>query len=135
MPWQITLIGAAVVVTAGFTVLLWSRLRSVTRNARLLRDEHAAAQADINSLTDRLASLELQVQHVNDQRAGHAAWVSSSESLNLSRRGQVLRLHGRGDSVPAIADALRMGQGEVQLMIKVHELSRDFLKTKQEANK
>jgi len=135
MSLQIALIWAAVVVTAGLTTYLLLRLRIEARRTRRALDEHASAEADINSLASRLASLELQVMQINDQRASYAEWVSSSESLNLNRRGQVLRLHGRGDSVPAIADALRLGQGEVRLMIKVHELSRDFLKPKQAAKK
>jgi hypothetical protein len=134
MSWQIVLVCAALAVPVGLAICLWLRFRNETRNTRNALDKHAEALAEINSLGSRLASLELQVQQINEQRASHAEWVSSSESLNLNRRGQVLRLHGRGDSVPAIADALHMRQGEVQLMIKVHELSRDFLKTKQEAN-
>jgi hypothetical protein len=135
MSWQVVLTWAALAVPTGLAICLWLRLRNGVRNTRNALGKHAAALAEINSLASRLASLELQVRQINDQRASHAEWVSSSESLNLNRRGQVLRLHGRGDSVPVIADALRMGQAEVQLMIKVHELSRDFLNTKQEAKK
>jgi hypothetical protein len=135
MAWQVVLTWAALAVPTGLAICLWLRLRNEVRNTRNALGKHAEALAEINSLASRLASLELQVQQIKDQRASHAEWVSSSESLNLNRRGQVLRLHGRGDSVPAIADALRMGQAEVQLMIKVHELSRGFLNTKQEAKK
>jgi hypothetical protein len=135
MPWQIVLTWPGPAVPAGLAICLWLHLRNETRKTRNALSAHAEALTEISSLASRLASLELQIRQINDQRASHAEWVSSSESLNLNRRGQVLRLHGRGDSVPAIADALRMGQAEVQLMIKVHELSRDFLNTKQDAKK
>jgi hypothetical protein len=126
MSLQIALIWAAVFVTAGLIAYFSVKLRIETRKTRRALDDHQGTAAEITLLASRLTSVELQVQQIRDQRASHAEWISSSESLNLNRRGQVLRLHTRGDSVPAIADALRMGQAEVRLMIKVHELRGIF---------
>jgi hypothetical protein len=47
---------------------------------------------------------------------------SGSPSVNLNRRGQVLRLFRRGDTPRQIASALGMRQGEVDLIIKVHQM-------------
>jgi hypothetical protein len=47
---------------------------------------------------------------------------SGSPSVNLNRRGQVLRLFRRGDTPRQIASALSMRQGEVDLIIKVHQM-------------
>ena len=44
-------------------------------------------------------------------------------SLNLNRRGQILRLHGKGRSTAEIAADLEISQGEVELMLKVHDWS------------
>ena len=47
---------------------------------------------------------------------------SGSPSVNLNRRGQVLRLFRRGDTPRQIASALSMRQGEVDLIIKIHRM-------------
>jgi DNA-binding NarL/FixJ family response regulator len=44
-------------------------------------------------------------------------------SLNLNRRGQILRLHGKGRSPAEIASDLQISQGEVELLLKVHDWS------------
>jgi len=47
---------------------------------------------------------------------------SGSPAVNLTRRGQVLRLFRRGDSSRQIASSLGMRKGEVELIIKVHQM-------------
>jgi len=47
---------------------------------------------------------------------------SGSPAVNLTRRGQVLRLFRRGDSPRQIASSLGMRKGEVDLIIKVHQM-------------
>ncbi len=42
------------------------------------------------------------------------------QSMNLSRRNQVLRMHLRGDSPSRIAGALKISRSEVDLLLKVH---------------
>jgi DNA-binding NarL/FixJ family response regulator len=44
-------------------------------------------------------------------------------ALNLNRRGQILRLHGKGRSTVEIASDLQISQGEVELLLKVHDWS------------
>lgn len=53
-------------------------------------------------------------------RSPAAAAVTIGQSMNLSRRNQVLRMHLRGDSPSRIADALRISKSEVSLLLKVH---------------
>jgi DNA-binding CsgD family transcriptional regulator len=48
------------------------------------------------------------------------AAVSIGQSMNLSRRNQVLRMHLRGDSPSRIAGALKISKSEVDLLLKVH---------------
>jgi hypothetical protein len=47
---------------------------------------------------------------------------SANPSINLTRRGQVLRLSRRGDTARQIASTLGMRKGEVDLIIKVHQM-------------
>jgi hypothetical protein len=42
------------------------------------------------------------------------------QSMNLTRRNQVLRMHLRGDSTSRIATALKISKSEVDLLLKVH---------------
>jgi DNA-binding NarL/FixJ family response regulator len=52
-------------------------------------------------------------------------WSYSSGPLNLNRRGQILRLSRKGKSVAEIAQDLNVAQGEVELLLKVHDLSQE----------
>jgi hypothetical protein len=97
---------------------------SIVANEQLSRDTKV--------LNARLAALEARLNNIDQSRKEHSEWLSQAEGLNLNRRGQVLRLHRRGDSASDIASTLRMGKGEVQLMIKVYELGRDGFGTEQQ---
>lgn len=46
--------------------------------------------------------------------------VTIGQSMNLSRRNQVLRMHLRGDSPSRIAGVLKISKSEVDLLLKVH---------------
>jgi hypothetical protein len=66
--------------------------------------------AEISQLKDEVACL----------RPSVAAAPPPGQSMNLSRRNQVLRLHFRGDSPSRIASVLQISKGEVDLLLKVH---------------
>ncbi len=111
-------------LSALLTASVWMhlRLRAEFRALSL----KAATRDDLiestGAVAERVADLESRIQSIEESRADHSEWVSQAESLNLNRRGQVLRLHRRGDSVVEIASALRVGHGEVKLMIKIYEI-------------
>ena len=76
-------------------------------------DWHAKEEsltAEVAQLKDEVASL----------RPSLAPAPSPGQSMNLSRRNQVLRLHFRGDSPSRIASVLQISRGEVDLLLKVH---------------
>lgn len=104
---------------------LFLRLRAALRLLAKSIAAHEQLSHQTNALNARLTAIETRLNTMDQSRKEHSEWLSQAESLNLNRRGQVLRLHRRGDSASDIASALRMGKGEVQLMIKVYELSRD----------
>ena len=66
--------------------------------------------ADISSLKNEVASLQPSLQVA----------PPPGQSMNLTRRHQVLRLHYRGDSPARIASVLQISKGEVDLLLKVH---------------
>ncbi len=75
------------------------------------------ANNEIEKLSHRIYELE--------QRSTPAPeYISAPASVNLNRRGQVIQLHRRGKEAAAIASALKVSQGEVQLIIKIHDLTQ-----------
>ena len=90
-------------------------------------------ESDISSRLSRLAGDVEQLRRELRERAEPAPpekpetvtseYSPGSYALNLNKRGQVLQLHRRGDSVSSIAQVLHLARAEVRLVIRVHELS------------
>ena len=120
---------AAVAISVMFSVWLYRKGTAELQALVLKSVSHDQLSAAAGLLNGRLESLESRVENACQQRQEYAEWMSEAESLNLNRRGQVLRLHRRGDSPSDIASSLRIGQGEVKLIIKIYELGRDFPET------
>jgi hypothetical protein len=83
--------------------------RAVTRIE--LDDRWTEMAAEFETLRVRLAAAE--------SRPVPADWVP--QAVNLNRRGQILRLHGKGRTAAEIAADLQISQGEVELVVKVHD--------------
>ena len=105
---------------------LFVKLKTEFRDLKLSAVSESKSSEQNRVLGSRIDELETRIAAFEYTRDEHTEWIAQAESLNLNRRGQVLRLHRRGESVPGIASALRMGQGEVKLMIKVYELGHDL---------
>jgi DNA-binding NarL/FixJ family response regulator len=91
--------------------------------------KRAATRAELESATRKWTGEfeELRARLSEAERERHSSLAGSSaepESLNLNRRAQILGLHRKGKRVQEIASALHIPQGEVELMVKVHDLSR-----------
>ncbi len=121
-----TLSVACLISTLAASISLWLylKLRSEFRQLAFKTVNPQQISELTGALSVRLGLCESRLDSADRTRKDHAEWVSQAQSLNLNRRGQVLRLHRRGESAAEIASSLRMGQGEVKLMIKVYELSR-----------
>lgn len=74
--------------------------------------------AELHELRERWTERE------TERPAAVSGWAQEAAGVNLNRRGQVLRLRRRGRTVDEIAATLQMPRGEVELMVKVHELSQ-----------
>ena len=118
---------ASLVTLPAVSLPVWFYLRLKAEMHKLVIQmaTHDDVAQSAEALTERLTGLENRLDMSEQNRQEHDEWISQAESLHLNRRGQVLRLHKRGDSVPEIASALRVGQGEVKLIIKVFELTRN----------
>jgi hypothetical protein len=80
--------------------------------------------AKLNELGEQIQLLQAGLDEIERNRTPLADWSNEPASINLTRRGQVLRMYRRGESPDQIASALGLSQGEVKLMIKVQELNR-----------
>ena len=129
--------------TAGLIILMLITLAYVAilsrRVRRLASQQHANRDTTLSKLR---SELEVQAQLVGqmsmdvedlrkrlfgqeEMRPSQAlAWASAGAPVNLNSRGQILRLSRKGKSVAEIAQDLNVAQGEVELSLKIHDLSQ-----------
>lgn len=79
----------------------------------------AQLASEMHELRERLGERE-----VREAERPSGGWGQEVAGVNLNRRGQILRLRRRGRTVEEIAKTLQMPRGEVELMVKVHEMSQ-----------
>jgi hypothetical protein len=91
----------------------------------------AVSAPDFESLEARVAHMAVELDELRErfgerlaERPAPAGWAPEVAGVDLNRRGQVLRLRRRGRTVEEIASTLQIPRGEVELMVKVHELSQ-----------
>jgi hypothetical protein len=101
----------------------------VTRRARKMGQDLAA---ELTGRSTRVLQLESELRDLSErlseiEHRKLSLWDCSPEqsNINLNRRGQVLRLARRGDSAAQIASTLGLSKGEVMLIVKVHEISKN----------
>lgn len=111
----LTILGLAVVFVALKRKI--ERVRTEAAPNDDVADKLRQLSSEVEQMRPRLAELE-------ERRGGIADWQGEPVSVNLHRRGQVLRLYRRGEPSAQIAAALGLSQGEVKLIVKVHELGR-----------
>jgi DNA-binding NarL/FixJ family response regulator len=78
----------------------------------------AELEGRLTELVAELETLRARVAVV-ESRAAPVDWAP--QAVNLNRRGQVLRLHGKGRTTAEIATDLQISQGEVELLVKLHD--------------
>jgi len=112
-------LGVGFVLLLGMAILLIGVRRRISKmredpTTRNLEIEIGNLKMSIAELGMRLAVVERDMSTVPQRPRGN---------INLSKRGQVLRLHRRGDAAPEIASAVGLRRGEVELIIKLQKLS------------
>ena len=101
---------------------VWLKRRLEHSAQQPVRD--AAAQSAVAELASEIGHLRLRLEEVEQRKTPLSDWAAAEPSaLNLNRRGQVLRLYRRGDSVAHIASTLGLSTGEVALIVKVQEMT------------
>jgi hypothetical protein len=136
LPSELTLvlIGALVLFFALaviFFVVLGQRIQRVAADVRNREKatQNLASELEAQALLARQMSIDLEElrKRVGDQNevipAAPPFWGNAEIPVNLNRRGQIIRLARKGKSVAEIAQDLNVAQGEVELLLKVHDLS------------
>lgn len=127
-------IGVAIVLFAAALLAVWLVKRRVIKFGLQLANRDSAltnlaAELEAQALLTRQMSMDL--EELRKRLANHedatppvSVWSSLDTPVNLNRRGQILRLSRKGKSVAEIARDLNIAQGEVDLLLKVHDLNQ-----------
>jgi hypothetical protein len=115
--------GVALVVSIVSFVSVKRTLERPAQSSLLsLRD--ATSESETIELKSQIEQLRVRLEEVEQRKQPLSDWTAAEpSSLNLNRRGQVLRLYRRGDSVAHIASTLGLSTGEVALIVKVQEMT------------
>jgi hypothetical protein len=115
LPYVVLALGLIVCVVLFLSLKLEIRRRSDDSTGRHRVEE------TVDGLSTAFEQIRARLEEAMKPPVAATTW-SGSPSINLTRRGQVLRLSRRGDTPRQIASTLGMRQGEVDLIIKVHQM-------------
>ena len=73
--------------------------------------------------TLRLDAMNTRLREAEERAESPGAPLPARRSVNLSKRSQVIRLSRRGEPVETIAATLDLPRREVELLLKVHQVS------------
>ena len=86
---------------------------------------HESEQVAVRGLEAEIENLRQSVRHLEDVPPGRPI----GPGINLTKRAQALRMHRRGESIPSIAAALETPANEIALLLKVHSLTSQGLRS------
>jgi hypothetical protein len=118
------------ITVAANLIFVLGVLCSVSQRVRELRGrtaKHAATlQSDTARLSAEIADLKTKLRELELEQAGNsllpAASADGTNGVNSTLRSKVLKMHRLGQSPERIAGSLRLPQGEVDLLVKVHSI-------------
>jgi len=99
-----------------YAFLLHLNMRAIARRGREDREHFERRLAEVLEAAQRLRTEREEVARPTPVPA-------VGQPLNLNKRGQVLRMRRRGENPETIAAALSIPQNEVDLLLKVHQMS------------
>ena len=107
----------------GFCLYLFLKLKCEIRalEKRGHGRETALAEA-LATVQAELDSVRAELRDLQEQTGMLVAPAPAKSGLNLSKRGQVLQLHRRGQAPAQIAASLGLPLTEIDLLIKVHQI-------------
>ncbi len=113
---------SGLLLVAGGVAFAW--LKREIESAAKQHGPDPAIESALTELALEIGRLRVRLEEVEQRKTPLSDWAAAEpSSLNLNRRGQVLRLYRRGDSVAHIASTLGLSTGEVALIVKVQEMA------------
>jgi len=112
---QLSVLGASLL---GALALFVNLKRENAALRRRLGIESVVAHEAVESMRTSLRHLEKRLE--DQQGSAPAPAFLPGASMNLTKRGEALRLHRRGEPAERIASALQLPRNEVELLLKVH---------------
>ena len=116
-------------MAAANLLLVLAILLGLSQRIRTLRirtaNQEKIAHVESSSLSAEMGQLKKRIQDLEDSATPgwQAAPAASAEnSLNHTLRSKVLKMHRLGQPPERIAGNLRVNRGEVDLMVKVHNI-------------
>jgi hypothetical protein len=99
-----------------YAFLLHMNMRTLARQGHKQREHFEARLAEVVEATEQL-------RREREEAPQSTPAPAASQALNLNKRGQVLRMRRRGEKPETIAAALSIPRNEVDLLLKVHQMS------------
>ena len=110
-------------VTIPVLVLFLSMKREARAAIAQCRQESADNMEKLNGLARQLEAIQADQRQNKLRQQEQPANVVIGAAMNLSKRGQVMRLHRLGSDAEQIASALRLPRNEVSLLLKIHAVA------------
>jgi len=99
-----------------YAFLLHLKMQTMVKQGRKQREHFEARLAEVLEATEQL-------RREREEAAQPTPMTAAGPALNLNKRGQVLRMRRRGENPETIAAALSIPRNEVDLLLKVHQMS------------
>jgi hypothetical protein len=98
----------------------------LARTVEKLRSRLGKIEAQVQQATDlsaRISGLKLRIEELESSGGPRAeALTGKPGALSGTVRSKVLKMHRLGQAADRIADNLRVSKGEVDLLVKVHQI-------------
>jgi hypothetical protein len=108
-------------LTAGFFAFATMK-RDLRKQEEALDEIREKAEADLAATKKKLGEWSAELQESREQTRQSSAAPDLSSRLSVNKRGQVLRLHRRGENPNQICASLGLSRGEVELILKVQTI-------------
>ena len=113
-------------VGLGISLILFLGLFcNLSRALGKMRSRMAKLEAQVQQateLTTRIGAFERGIEELERGAPPSEVSVGKTGSLNGTVRSKVLKMHRLGQPSERIADSLRVPKGEVELLVKVHQI-------------
>lgn len=101
---------------------LFSALSRTVDKLRSRLGKFEAQMQQVTNFSAGLGELNRKIEELESGQTGSEIPTGKSASLNGTVRSKVLKMHRLGQPVERIADNLRVPKGEVDLLVKVHQI-------------